>query len=164
MKKLGILYIVIISFGLFSCGKGSGAGELIGVRTKAVKQEIPYGMVYIPSGTFVMGQVDQDITISQFPQNKQVTISAFYMDETEISNTEYKQFVNWVRDSIAIKKLGSKVDQKKYFLTPKTKGTTARSTNKYINWKAVNGKKGIWADKKISDALEKAMYLSLIHI
>ena len=158
MKKLGILFIVIISFGLFSCGKGSGAGELIGVRTKAVKQEIPYGMVYIPSGTFVMGQVDQDITISQFPQNKQVTISAFYMDETEISNTEYKQFVNWVRDSIAIKKLGSKVDQKKYFLTPKTKGTTARSTNKYINWKAVNGKKGIWADKKISDALEKAMY------
>ena len=158
MRKLSILSLIIISFGLFSCGKGSGAGELVGVRAKAVKQEIPYGMVYVPSGTFVMGQVDQDITISQFPQNKQVTISAFYMDETEISNTEYKQFVNWVRDSIAIKKLGSKIDQKKYILTPKSKGTATRTQEKYINWKNVNGKKGLWSDKKISDALEKAMY------
>ena len=29
-----------------------------------------------------------------------VTVRAFYMDETEITNSEYRQFVNWVRDSI----------------------------------------------------------------
>ena len=158
MRKIVILSLLALVFGLFGCGIGSGGGELVGVRAKAVKPEIPYGMVYIPSGTFVMGQVDQDITISQFPQNKQVSISAFYMDETEISNSEYKQFVNWVRDSVAIKKLGSKIDQKKYFLTPKTKGTATRTQDKNINWKNVTGKKGIWSDKKISDALEKAMY------
>ncbi len=157
MKNLYLSALILIVLGLSSCGKGNGRGELVGVKTKVVKQELPYGMVYIPAGTFVMGQVDQDITISQFPQNKQVTISAFYMDETEISNSEYKQFVNWVRDSIAISKLGSKIDQKKYFITPKGKGVTANS-KKYINWKNVNSKKGIWSDKKISNDLEKAMY------
>jgi formylglycine-generating enzyme required for sulfatase activity len=36
---------------------------------------------------------------------KVVTISAFYMDQTEISNNEYRQFVEWVRDSIALERL-----------------------------------------------------------
>jgi formylglycine-generating enzyme required for sulfatase activity len=31
-------------------------------------------MVYIPSGTFVMGQTDQDVTFSQLAQNKQVSV------------------------------------------------------------------------------------------
>jgi sulfatase modifying factor 1 len=106
MKNLYVSALILISIAFSSCGKGDGRGELVGVKNKTVKQELPYGMVYIPAGTFVMGQVDQDITISQFPQNKQVTISAFYMDETEISNSEYKQFVNWVRDSIAFYQVG----------------------------------------------------------
>ncbi|MEO5910714.1 MAG: SUMF1/EgtB/PvdO family nonheme iron enzyme [Pelobium sp.] len=157
MKNLYISALVLFVFVVSGCGAGNGRGELIGVKSKSVKTELPYGMVYIPAGTFVMGQVDQDVTISQFPQNKQVTISAFYMDETEISNSEYHQFVNWVRDSIAISRLGSKVDQKKYFITPKGKGATP-SSKKYINWKNVSAKKGIWSDKKIVNDLEKAMY------
>lgn len=157
MKNLYISTLILFTIALFGCGKGDGRGELIGVQSKTVKQEVPVGMVYIPAGTFVMGQVDQDVTISQFPQNKQVTISAFYMDETEISNSEYKQFVNWVRDSIAIKLLGSKADPKKYILTPKGKAA-APGSQKYINWKNVSSKKGLWSDKKIKADLEKAMY------
>lgn len=148
MKNLYLSALILIAFAVSSCGKGDGRGELIGVKTKAVKQEVPYGMVYIPAGTFVMGQVDQDVTISQFPQNKQVTISAFYMDETEISNSEYKQFVNWVRDSIAYNLVGKPA---KYTLKTKTP-----SSIKYINWKAVN--KGMWKDKTLRTKLEKAMY------
>ena len=34
-----------------------------------------------------------------------VSVQAFYMDATEISNNEYRQFVHWVRDSIAREKL-----------------------------------------------------------
>ena len=63
---------------LASCNSNSGGrGELTGVKVKTYKQELPFGMVYIPSGSFIMGQVDQDVTLSQFSQNKQVTISAF---------------------------------------------------------------------------------------
>lgn len=152
MKNLFISGLILISIALFSCGKGDGRGELVGVKSKTVKQELPYGMVYIPAGTFVMGQVDQDVTISQFPQNKQVTISAFYMDETEISNSEYKQFVNWVRDSIAIKQF-LKTDAAKYMV--KAKGG---KTSENINWKAVNSGKGIWGDKKLLPKLEESMY------
>ena len=157
MKNLYIPTLILITIALFGCGKGDGRGELIGVQARIVKQELPVGMVYIPAGTFVMGQVDQDVTISQFPQNKQVTISAFYMDETEISNSEYHQFVNWVRDSIAIKLLGNKADPKKYILTAKGKAA-APGAKKYINWKNVNAKKGLWTDKKIVNDLDKAMY------
>ena len=34
-----------------------------------------------------------------------VSVAAFYMDQTEITNNEYRQFVDWVRDSIALEKL-----------------------------------------------------------
>jgi gliding motility-associated lipoprotein GldK len=152
MKNLYISSLILISFAFFSCGRGDGRGELFGVATKTLKQDFPYGMVYIPAGTFVMGQVDQDVTISQFPQNKQVTISAFYMDETEITNSEYKQFVNWVRDSIAFYQVGK---PQKYTL--KNKGGKAST---YINWAAMNKKSGMWGDKTLKDKLEKAMYYS----
>src|SRR3546814_7514159 len=63
-------------------------------------------MVYVPPGTFLIGQTDQDITYSNAAPNRQVSVSAFYMDETEITNNEYRQFVYWVRDSIAAKVMG----------------------------------------------------------
>jgi len=92
---------------------------LIGVATKKFKNnQVPYGMVYIPAGTFIMGQTDQDITFAQISQNKQVTVQAFYMDETEITNSEYRQFVNWVRDSIAIT---TYLQDEQYYLKPKGK-------------------------------------------
>src|SRR3546814_598911 len=97
--------LILISFFLLFCAGCSNmsSGELVGTGSKKVKvQHVPYGMVYVPGGTFILGQSDEDITFSQIAQNRQVTISPFYMDETEISNNEYRQFVNWVRDSIAI--------------------------------------------------------------
>jgi len=59
-------------------------------------------MVYVPGGSFLMGQTDQDVTFAQISQTKQVTIAPFFMDQTEVTNSQYRQFVNWVRDSIAI--------------------------------------------------------------
>lgn len=157
MKVIYSSVLLILLGLLVGCGGATtgGRGELTGVKSqKTVKQEVPYGMVYIPAGTFVMGQVDQDVTISQFPQNKQVTISAFYMDETEITNSEYKQFVHWVRDSIAVKRLGSGAD--KYMLKPKGKDASSGAT--FIDWKKVQSGKGIWGDKALAEELNKNMY------
>lgn len=144
MKK--IYFIALLGFAAIwsSCGRGAG-GELVGVRSKKLKtQHIPLGMVYIPAGTFVMGQTDQDITFAQIAQNKQVTVQAFYMDQTEITNSEYRQFVNWVRDSIAITNFLN-MDPK--FLM-KTKGATVAGAPKYIDWKKVGNGSAIWSNKK----------------
>src|SRR5690606_15895816 len=88
---------------LASCGRNSNTGDLMGVedRPKWNNDINPYGMVYIPSGRFTMGPSDQDISYSYTSRPRSISIQGFYMDDTEISNNEYRQFVNWVRDSIA---------------------------------------------------------------
>jgi len=103
-----IFLSVSFPFLLTSCsGLGNSQGELVGVSgRKSYKQDIPYGMVYVPAGTFIMGGTDQDITSARTAPNKQITIAPFFMDETEITNNEYRQFVFWVRDSIAAKTIG----------------------------------------------------------
>ena len=57
-------------------------------------------MVLIPSGSFLMGMADDDYVKLENAPVSTVSIKAFYMDETEITNGEYKQFVNWVKDSV----------------------------------------------------------------
>lgn len=146
MKKFYVIALVIMSAFFSGCGRGSG-GELVGVKTKKVPTKtIPLGMVYIPAGTFVMGQTDQDITFAQIAQNKQVTVQAFYMDETEITNSEYRQFVNWVRDSIAIKDY---LQDPQYFIKPKNGAAADAGGPQYIDWKKAGS---IWSNKKGSAA------------
>ena len=48
-----------------------------------------------------MGKSDDDVAQTQSAAPKTVTVRSFYMDETEITNSEYRQFIHWVRDSIA---------------------------------------------------------------
>ncbi|PWG78777.1 T9SS ring complex lipoprotein PorK/GldK [Pararcticibacter amylolyticus] len=159
MRKIYIIALAVISAFSSGCGKGGAGGELVGVKTKKVSSSrVPYGMVYVPAGTFVMGQTDQDITYAQIAQNKQVTVQAFYMDETEITNSEYKQFVHWVRDSIAITDY---LQDPKFYIQPKGKGASADAGGqKYIDWRKVGDGAAIWADKKNAGSANKlqAMY------
>lgn len=114
MKKF--LIISAATFLLIGC-MGDGGGQLIGVQGRQVwYQPDPYGMLYIPPGTYNMGPSDQDAPYSYTTRSKTVSISPFYMDETEITNNEYRQFVYWVRDSIAYKILGE-VDAETYLIS-----------------------------------------------
>ena len=69
------------------------------------KLSAPPGMVYVPGGTTV-------IKYSQQPSDsncvKKVSLSSFFIDRTEVTNQQYRQFVEWVVDSIAITKYRSK--------------------------------------------------------
>jgi formylglycine-generating enzyme len=106
MKRILIISIVLAILG--GCGKsGGGSGELTGVdgRKKYFEPD-PFGMVFIPQGSYTMGPSDQDVAWSQNAVSKTVSIDAFWMDETEITNNEYRQFVYWVKDSIIRRKLG----------------------------------------------------------
>ena len=150
MKR--ILFFGLIITILSSCGN-SGNGELIGTQDRAIWQPTdPYGMVFIPQGSFVMGPSDQDVPFANVTAAKTVSVGAFYMDETEITNNEYRQFTNWVRDSIAHRLLGDAgveghlIEEDEYgnFLEPPS-----------INWK----EKIRWDDIEVREILEEEMYL-----
>lgn len=99
----GFVFLGLAVLFLTSCGRSTDTGDLVGVQNRPKwKNDInPYGMVYIPSGRFTMGPSDQDISYSYTARPRAISIQGFYMDDTEISNNEYRQFVNWVKDSIA---------------------------------------------------------------
>lgn len=102
MKKN--LSIIVLTLLLVACNKP--AGELIGLGTKGSFVEAqPYGMVFIKRGSFMMGTNDQSAIGAVIEKSINVTVDAFWMDETEITNDKYKQFVYFVRDSIALRSL-----------------------------------------------------------
>lgn len=103
MKKIvnSLFLFASVVLIMTSCGS-SNYGELTGVLDRPSWSGInPYGMVYVPSGTLHIGQSDQDVFNTYTQRPKVISIAGFFMDDTEITNNEYRQFVHWVRDSIA---------------------------------------------------------------
>jgi len=103
MKKGTHYFYALIFLALIisSCSREE-TGQLIGVTDRPSWTGLnPYGMVYIPSGTLHIGQSDQDVFSTYTQRPKAISIQGFFMDDTEITNNEYRQFVYWVRDSIA---------------------------------------------------------------
>lgn len=109
VKRILVLLTVVAVFN--ACGRGDNKGELVGVKGKNWKQPKPYGMTLVPGGAFIMGSSDDDKAASMNAPTKTVTVRSFYMDETEITNSEYRQFVNWVRDSIIKTRLAILADE-----------------------------------------------------
>jgi len=107
IKKFILLTTVLVL--VASCNSGD-RGQLVGVKGKKWHPEKPYGMTLVPGGAFIMGKSDDDIAGVQDAPTKTATVRAFYMDETEITNSEYRSFVFWVRDSILRLKLAEMAD------------------------------------------------------
>jgi len=100
MKKFFLLLLIAVLF--TGCGLRGDRGHVIGVQDRPTDiYADPPGMAYIPMGSFTMGPSDQDIAYAQNATSRTVSVPAFYMDETEITNNQYRQFVYWVRDSLA---------------------------------------------------------------
>lgn len=94
-----ILSLLLLSL-LVACSSND-RGEVLGKKAKRKWfAEKPYGMVLVPGGSYTMGKQDEDPYggISTLP--KTVSLSGFYMDETEVTNSEYFEFVDWVKDSV----------------------------------------------------------------
>ncbi|MDR0793038.1 MAG: SUMF1/EgtB/PvdO family nonheme iron enzyme [Chitinophagaceae bacterium] len=66
----------------------------------------PLGMVYVPTGAFKLSTGDVDADFTNVVREREVTVKGFWMDATEITNSQYHQFTDWVRDSIAALELG----------------------------------------------------------
>ena len=59
-------------------------------KSKTVSYE---GMVQIPVGKFMMGASDNEGRSDEYPQHR-VKISSFWMDATEVTNAQFKKFVD----------------------------------------------------------------------
>ncbi|MBK9506176.1 MAG: SUMF1/EgtB/PvdO family nonheme iron enzyme [Chitinophagales bacterium] len=93
---------IIFGSGCSSSGWGDYRGQLLGMQDRPEWEPVnPFGMVYIPSGTLHIGPSDQDVNNSLWQRTKSISIQGFYMDDAEITNNEYRQFVFWVKDSIS---------------------------------------------------------------
>lgn len=140
-QLLSCISVAALSLLMISCGKSKSStksaannGQLVGVSYGApAGLTKPIGMVHVPQGTFHMGPSDEDINYAYTARNRQVSISGFWMDATEITNSEYKQFVFYVRDSLAATALN--------YIDPKTNN---------IDWKKANG---IWKEKNVYEKL-----------
>lgn len=111
MKKqaLRILPIIIMAAVVASCAmtsRNSGAGgEVTGVGGTSWAEPTPYGMVLVSRGSMEVGPQKDDSLWNVRADAHGMSVDAFWMDETEITNSKYKQFVFWVRDSIIRERL-----------------------------------------------------------
>ena len=108
MKKT-IIYISL-ALAVMSCmspksSMSSGGGEVTGVGGVAWQEPTPYGMVLIDRGSMKVGPAENDSVWGIEASARGISVDAFWMDETEITNSKYKQFLYWVRDSIIRERL-----------------------------------------------------------
>lgn len=104
-KAFTYLFIVAVML-ITSCQKDTTNDYLNLGKSKREKwfEPIPFGMVYVDRGSYTIGSNDNEI-YEQVP-SKRVSTEAFWIDDTEITNNEYRQFVYWVRDKRARELLG----------------------------------------------------------
>ncbi|TWJ02411.1 gliding motility-associated lipoprotein GldK [Mucilaginibacter frigoritolerans] len=122
-------------------------------RAVAAKSLIPpVGMVYIPSGTFYYKMLNDDKA-----EQRKVSVSAFFIDKTEVNNKQYQAFVNWVADSVAITDY---LHDDSFFL-PSTGATVgaAHKELRMIDWSKVEKISPLWkkAPPEIKDKLAPMM-------
>lgn len=108
MKNL-LFAFIFTTLVLTSCGGAGGAGsvggELVGTKSSSWAEATPYGMALVSQGHIAMGPADSDSLWGANANPKGISVDAFWMDDTEITNSEYRQFVYWVRDSIIRERL-----------------------------------------------------------
>ena len=152
-----ILLILITAAALFSCTAGP-QGELVGVYPREQWIQVnPYGMNYIHLGSYTMGPSDQDVPFAMNTRAKTVTMPAFYIDVHEISNNEYRQFCEWVKDSLYRNTLAED-DNEDYFFAETEDGIELdRFIDKgyILNWETPID----WEDEDIFDLLYDEYFL-----
>ncbi len=142
MKKNIILFsIVLFSIALTGCfgsksmsvsGRG---GEVVGVGgSRTFSEPVPFGMVKVERGHLHMGLDKQDSLWGSEIPVKDISVDGFWMDDTEVTNSEYKQFLKWVSDSILRTRLADPAfgGDESYLITEDKNGAPVAP---HLNWK-----------------------------
>lgn len=122
-------------FGAKSASSAGRGGEVVGVGGgKGFSEPTPYGMTRVDRGFLEMGKIAEDSLWGKNVPRKSISVDGFWMDETEVTNSEYKQFVYWVRDSILRTRLASPsyAGDETYMITENKNGDPVKP---HLNWK-----------------------------
>jgi gliding motility-associated lipoprotein GldJ len=112
LRHVKSLPIVLVGFAfLTSCGLFGGGDRNVSQTTgwayndpelggfeviQNYEQRTGPGLVLIEGGTFTMGRVEQDVMFEWNNVPRRVTVSSFYMDETEVANVDYREYLYWI--------------------------------------------------------------------
>ena len=122
-------------FGSKTANSSGRGGEVVGVGGgRSFKEPAPYGMTLVKRGWLKMGVEEQDSLWGKQTPVKDISVDGFWMDETEVTNSEYKQFVAWVRDSILRTRLAdpSYGGDETYIITEDKNGDPVKP---HLNWR-----------------------------
>ena len=110
-NTLKISIVVLTTLILASCSRSSSSrSKLTGLEFNNPKygnyirgnsfegQEPPLGMVAIEGGSFTMGQVQDDVMYDWNTTPKKIHVRSFFMDETEVTNSEYFLYIQYIKD------------------------------------------------------------------
>ncbi len=106
IKALRLMLPMILIVGFASCSKKSsvqntsqGTGwKAIGAKAVTKKnQEAGPGLVFVEGGTFTMGKVEDDVMHDWNNTPVQMHVQSFYMDETEVTNAMYLEYLDWTK-------------------------------------------------------------------
>lgn len=107
---MALIVSVLCTAAITSCMGGSGramqnGGEVTGSRSTNVVEPAPFGMVEVKRGYLHVGIEQNDSLWGTKIPDKDISVDGFWMDQTEVTNSMYRQFVEWVRDSIVRERL-----------------------------------------------------------
>ena len=105
LVKLTILNFLV----LYACSKRHNISSTTGweyntktnggfeVKLNYEEQKTGPGLLFVEGGSFTMGRTDQDVFSAWNNVPKTVTVSSFYLDETEVRNVDYLEYLHWIK-------------------------------------------------------------------
>ncbi|MCA1966472.1 MAG: gliding motility lipoprotein GldJ [Flavobacterium sp.] len=111
IMALKVLVVLALALGFTGCSKkGSTKGGSTATgwkindkkggfqfNDKFKQQETPPGMISVEGGTFTMGKVQDDVMHDWNNSPNQQHVQSFFMDETEVTNKMYSEYLFWVK-------------------------------------------------------------------
>jgi gliding motility-associated lipoprotein GldJ len=104
IMALRLMLSMMLVLGFASCSKKSSSknssratGWNVDGKKASKKQEAGPGLVFVEGGTFTMGKVEDDVMHDWNNTPTQQHVQSFYMDETEVTNAMYLEYLDWVK-------------------------------------------------------------------
>ena len=142
MKNKSIITLGLVAFSVALTGcfgsksaiSGGRGVEVVGVSGRSFAEPTPYGMTKVERGSLHMGLDRQDSLWGMKTPVKDISVDGFWMDETEVTNSKYKQFVQYVKDSILRTRLADPAyaGDETYMITEDKYG---EPVTPHINWR-----------------------------
>lgn len=106
MKGNKLLIVLLACVGAISCAKerSNTTGWVYNEPRNGGFQKVPYfdqetgpGLILVEGGTFTMGRTEQDVTYEWNNIPRRVTVSSFYMDQFEVTNFNWLEYLYWIK-------------------------------------------------------------------